>query len=306
MGAGCGVYPFMARQKRRVTLIHNGEAGNARHSRAELVKLLESAGYAVTYLRYKHDDWQRALDRPAELVVAAGGDGTVAKVAAAVPPDGPPLAILPLGTANNLAKYLGVPRPLPELVAGWSIERTRPFHPIEAMGPWGTRRVVEGIGLGAFEQAIADLPETVEAEQACGLMAEAVVWSAPEHLELRLDGETLDQAFALLEVGTIPLVGPNLRLLAAADPAQPKFAVAFVGEHPDEREALARWIAEPPDGRPAPVAIRTAERATIRGRFRRARLNGNVWEADPAPDPDSLETITLRSDAEPIRFVAPA
>jgi hypothetical protein len=195
---------------------------------------------------------------------------------------------------------------LEALAASWSVERTRPFHLIEATGPWGTRRIVEGVGLGALEQAITSLPETVEAEHACKLMADAVIGSAPEHLELRLGGETLDQAFALLEVSTIPLVGPNLRLLAAADPTQRKFAVAFVGEDPEEREALARWIAEPPDGIPAPVAIRSAERATIRGRFRRVRLNGSVWEAESPAEADSVETIALRSEPEPIAFVAPA
>jgi diacylglycerol kinase (ATP) len=296
----------MARKQGRVTLIHNDKAGHGRHRREELVELLEAAGYVVTYVRYKHSDWEKALGRPAELVVAAGGDGTIANVAAAARPAGPPLAILPLGTANNLAKALGFYQPLEQLVAGWSVERTRPFHLIEATGPWGRKRLAEGIGFAAIEQAIEDLPETVEAEQACRRMADAVLGTASEHLELVLEGERIDQAFALLEVSMVPLIGPNLRLLAAADPTQPKFSIAFVGEDREEREALARWITAPPDGSPAPVSIRTAEQATIRGRFRRVRLNGNLWEAESPPESDSLETITLRSEADPITFVAPA
>jgi diacylglycerol kinase family enzyme len=295
----------MARRKERLTLIHNEKAGNARHCREELVALLEGAGYAVTYVAYKRDDWQKALHHSAELVVAAGGDGTVAKIAAQARPGGPPLAILPLGTANNLAKALGFDRPFEEMVTDWSAQRTRPFHLIEATGPWGRSRLAEGIGFAAFEQAIEDLPETVETDAACRHMADAVIRTPPEHLELRLEGETIEQGFALLEISTVPLIGPNLRLAGAADPTQRKFAVVFVGEHPDEREALARWITAPPDGTPAPVAIRSAERATIRGRFRRVRLNGSVWEAEAPPEPDSLETIALRSEAEPIAFAAP-
>lgn len=296
----------MARNNGRVILIHNADAGDAGHRRGKLVELLERAGYEVTYIPYKHNDWSKELDRPAELVVAAGGDGTVAKVAAQARPGGPPLAILPLGTANNLAKSLGFDRPLEELVMGWSAARTRPFHLIEATGPWGRSRLAEGIGFAAIEQAIEDLPETMEAEAACRHMADAVIRTSPEHLELRLGGETIEQGFALLEVSTVPLIGPNLLLAAAADPTQRKFAVVFVGDHPDEREALARWIAAPTDGTPAPVAIRSAERATIRGRFRRVRLNGSVWEAESTREPDSLETIVLRCETEPIAFVAPA
>ena len=296
----------MAQRKERITLIHNEKAGNGRHCREELVALLEGAGYAVTYLRYKRDDWQKALDRPAELVVAAGGDGTVAKIAAQARPGGPPLAILPLGTANNLAKALGFDRPFKELVMGWSGQRTRPFHLIEATGPWGLSRLAEGIGFAAMEQAIEDLPETARAEHACRRMADAVIRTPAEHLELRLGGETIEQGFALLEVSTVPLIGPNLRLAAAADPTQRTFAVVFVGDNPDEREALSRWIAAAADGTPAPVAIRSAERAMIRGRFRRVRLNGGVWEPEAPPEPDSVETIVLRCEAEPIAFVAPA
>lgn len=46
----------------------------------------------------------------ARVVVAAGGDGTVSEVAAALAGlDGPALAILPLGTANDFAASAGVP-----------------------------------------------------------------------------------------------------------------------------------------------------------------------------------------------------
>jgi diacylglycerol kinase (ATP) len=49
-----------------------------------------------------------ARARPA-AIVAAGGDGTINTVVNAVAGIGVPLAILPLGTANDLARELGVP-----------------------------------------------------------------------------------------------------------------------------------------------------------------------------------------------------
>ncbi|HEX5302745.1 MAG TPA: diacylglycerol kinase family protein, partial [Streptosporangiaceae bacterium] len=52
---------------------------------------------------------RRAIAAGADLVVAAGGDGTVRACAEALAGTGIPLAIVPLGTANLVARALGVP-----------------------------------------------------------------------------------------------------------------------------------------------------------------------------------------------------
>src|SRR5882762_11576112 len=120
----------MARKLRRATLIHNEKAGDRRHSRGDLVELLERAGYSVAYFPAKHSDLAEALGHPAEIVVAAGGDGTVARVVAHARSDGPPIAILPLGTANNIANSLGIRGSIEEVVVGWQEARAKPCYPI--------------------------------------------------------------------------------------------------------------------------------------------------------------------------------
>ena len=80
----------------------------------ELVHQLETLGFSVIVLRDIDEVSQKVLELSGDLansqlatVVAAGGDGTVALLANRLPPQ-TPLAILPLGTENLLAKHLGI------------------------------------------------------------------------------------------------------------------------------------------------------------------------------------------------------
>lgn len=62
------------------------------------------------------DRIRAALQSDADTIVAAGGDGTVTALATAIIDTDKSLAILPLGTANLLARDLGLPLDLEECV----------------------------------------------------------------------------------------------------------------------------------------------------------------------------------------------
>lgn len=93
-----------------VLIFGNPRAGSK--SSAELVRAvrqrLEKQGVCVQYTD-ERQALAELLDQPGPrpLVVAAGGDGTVDFVANAIPAD-TPLTVMPLGTENLLAKYLGI------------------------------------------------------------------------------------------------------------------------------------------------------------------------------------------------------
>lgn len=77
----------------------------------QLVEALEARQLTVSVVheveQLQAETASHLRDQSLRAVVCAGGDGTVAFVANSVPPEAP-LAILPLGTENLLAKYLGI------------------------------------------------------------------------------------------------------------------------------------------------------------------------------------------------------
>lgn len=88
-----------------------------------------------------------AVSAGADLVLACGGDGTVTACAEGVTDTGVPLAIIPLGTGNLLARNLGLPMGLEEALA---VALGSVQHPIDAGRVNGTLFVVmAGLGLDA-------------------------------------------------------------------------------------------------------------------------------------------------------------
>jgi diacylglycerol kinase family enzyme len=66
----------------RVTLIHNPTAGDDKQpSRGQLKALIREAGHDVRYQSVREKGWSRVLEKKADLVAVAGGDGTVGRVA---------------------------------------------------------------------------------------------------------------------------------------------------------------------------------------------------------------------------------
>lgn len=65
----------------------------------------KGAGDAFTYA-------SRALENRVNMVISAGGDGTVNEIANALAFSGCPLGILPFGSGNGLARSLGIPQDL--------------------------------------------------------------------------------------------------------------------------------------------------------------------------------------------------
>ncbi len=82
-----------------------------------------------------------------DAIAAAGGDGTINEVLNALPDNGPPLAILPLGTVNVLAREIALPRSIDAIAETIAFGPSRPV----TIGEVNGRRfaIMASVGLDA-------------------------------------------------------------------------------------------------------------------------------------------------------------
>lgn len=235
----------------RVTLIHNPGAGKqGKGFGDELVAMLRAAGHQVRYRSSKDDGWKRALKKRADLVVVAGGDGTVGRVTRRMVGRGVPVTLLPCGTANNIARTLGlIERPFEELVRGWERARRVKLDVGIAAGPWGERYFIEGVGAGLFADLLANPASEKEKKRrkrsggvdgALRRLRDAAERCEPLEVAARLDGKDISGRYLLFEAVNLRYVGPNLHLAADSKPGDGCLDVVVVTEA--ERERLVHYL----------------------------------------------------------------
>ena len=166
---------FRATLPMRIIALHNASAGSQTHDGVELASRLVRGGHEVVRVVKRLDELERALhEERCDLVVVSGGDGTVGKAALAVLGTTIPIAIVPSGTANDLARSVGVDGDLDALVAKWPTFATRGLD--AALATWSIevadgaptvlarRHVFECFGYGAVCEAMEEASAANEAD----------------------------------------------------------------------------------------------------------------------------------------------
>jgi diacylglycerol kinase (ATP) len=250
-------------------------------------------------------DAARLANPPAELVVAAGGDGTVAAAARALAGSSIPLAVLPLGTANNLAFTLGLNGPIERLAASWHDAERRPLDLGTVQGDWGTRRFVEGIGGGLVAVCMAsikqrpvpgDEPAPWQLLRALRRYADTLARLAPAPWSMTLDGSKRQGDYLLVEVMNARAVGPNLEL-GPANPSDGLLTVVTAGD--EHRHALATYIAARLDGRECQLAlpVETAQHIEV--------FESGTWHVDDGLADASSHPVTIDIDPAAVTVLVP-
>lgn len=296
----------------RATLIHNPAAGSGKPTDTELIAWLEAAGYDVRYASSKRNDYPDALEESSDLFVVAGGDGTIAKVATRIVGRDVPLAIVPVGTANNIATTLGI-RGTPErIIRALPTAERRMFDVGTASAPWGTSRFLESAGVGLFATVLEHAERTAELRKSeqPGPQKRARSARATQRLlerqpvpfcQVEADGVNLSGNYFLGIAMNIKRIGSCLELAPDADVSDGQLDLVLLGE--DQRDTLRDYLGELARGGEArlPLAPRRARSVRFNWDPKFGHLDDERWPEEPGGQNDrEAELVELAIVDPPI------
>ena len=277
-----------------MTILLNHRAGRAQRARVreQLVRYLRQRGIEAVVHEVRAGEEITSLARQAVLsgertVVAAGGDGTVGAVAAALVDTEATMAVLPVGTLNHLAKELGIPL---ELEAAVEIALTGAIRAID-VGEVNGRVFVNNSSLGLYP---------------------AIVF-ARERRRRRGWSKWLAMAWASLSV---PRRFPSLSVYLEADGSGARVVTPFLfvgnneymveGFRFGRRRSLDEgriWVLVAP----APSSRWRAVRLTLRALFKRDRRDRdfNVFQTRELRVETTREQVRVALDGEIFRVPPP-
>lgn len=199
--------------------------------------MLSEAGYQTRY-RTSWDGWHESLQAPSDLVVVVGGDGTVGPVARALGGHDVPFTILPVGTANNIAKTFGIAGDGRAAVAAWASTTPQPLDIWAVTAGEASARFVESMGAGPMVPPIAasawHTPPTFvlggALDRARHTFCIALAAAPVAHWTIEADGRDLSGEYLGLEAMNTRSVGPNLPFAPEADPGDGAIDLVLIRE----------------------------------------------------------------------------
>jgi diacylglycerol kinase (ATP) len=242
----------------KTLLLHNPTAGAKHPSAEELISAVTQAGFNPTYVSTKDKRYKNAVQKSWDLVIAAGGDGTVGRLARGLEDRSIPIAILPTGTANNIARSLGIVGDPKDILAGITQAPIKSLDVGVAKGPWGKEIFLEAVGLGSIAEAISHSgpkpPKPIRISSGREDLQNFIKEAEAERLEISIDGEVLTGEFLLVEILNLNFTGPALPIAFSAAPDDRLLDIVFLFER--ERSKMLAWLAGHPEHMPPPVTVR--------------------------------------------------
>ena len=287
-------------------VIYNPAAGRRRaHLLWRVLDILINNGLRLELAETQHAGHaarlaREAVDRGERLIVAAGGDGTIAEVARGLIGSQARMGVIPLGTANVLAHELGLPFAPPAVAAALAFGRTRTLWPGMAhLQSSGTDRLfVQMLGVGLDAQVVHRLSDPLKHLIGRGAYVAQTLRELVRYpyqpVQLRVDGQEMRAASAIVSKGR--LYAGRYLLAPGACSSEPGFSLALF-EHNGPFSAMMYGAALPMNLLSRAPGLRLM-------RARRVEFFGN--EAQPAQadgDAAGSTPLTVTDAGGPIEVV---
>lgn len=197
------------------------------------------AGHATLLAR-------QAVQRGASMVVAAGGDGTIAEVANGLLGSQTALGVIPLGTANVLAREHCLSTSPRGIANALAYKRCKCLWPGVAQMPGGRRVFMQMLGQGFDGAVVKSLPPALKRAIGKGAYVWQSLWEALAYsfppVRLCVDGVAMQAASVIVSKGRF--YGGPYMLAPQAEPSAPGFQVVLF-EKPGTWPALLSGAALP-------------------------------------------------------------
>ncbi|HEX6699492.1 MAG TPA: diacylglycerol kinase family protein [Gaiellaceae bacterium] len=176
-------------------LLVNPRAGDARPAPEELAEAAVARGIDVHVLRESEDPAELARGASADAIGIAGGDGSLAPVAAVARDRDLPFVCVPYGTRNHFARDLGLDRDDPVGALAAFRGRERRIDVARA----GDRMFLNNVSLGLYAQLVHRREEHRRRRDALArVRALAILLRERKQFALTVDGRAIETPVALV------------------------------------------------------------------------------------------------------------
>ncbi len=219
-----GVPRILGAVAREIALLTNPSAGKGAGSRTAAIVLprLREAGFTVREMEGRDGAEALTLARQAvaqgvESLVVVGGDGMVHMAVQALAGTDVNLGVIPAGTGNDVARYVGIPRKDPQAAADVVVASHVRTIDLAKAGPSYFVTVLAA-GFDSLVNERANRMRWPKGQMRYNLatLGELRVFE-PLHYTLELDGEVHRLDAMLVAVGNGPSFGGGLRITHGAE-----------------------------------------------------------------------------------------
>ena len=251
---------------KKALIVHNPTAGDGKHTKKELLYAMESSGYGVEYVSTHSQDWKDFETAYLDVIFLAGGDGTVHKLVEVLlekknSTDTLPIHVLPLGTANNIARTLKIPinKQKEQLIR--KEDKPKAFGFGRIRGLKSANFFLESVGFGIFPELISEMERrqvedetpSEELHRTLKVLLNIVKTYEPSEVEVQFSGIKMKGSFLMGEVMNTKFIGPNLKLAPHADPGDDYLDLVMVPE--EKRAQLESYLHHRIEGKEDEIAI---------------------------------------------------